>query len=64
MMIHLPLGMIQCKKNNPLAPHNNPIRRDNPFEPWNMPTGSERDLSNNDKKAYGLRSADYNESDY
>jgi hypothetical protein len=43
------------RKDDPFMPHNNPMRRDNPFEPWNNPCTSNKDLSEEDKKAYGIR---------
>jgi hypothetical protein len=51
-------------KNDPFAPHNDPMRKNDFTEPWNDIFGSEKDLNNRDKKAYGLRSARYDESDY
>jgi hypothetical protein len=42
-------------RNDPFAPHNDPSRRDSPFEAWNSPIGSEQDLSDDDRRFYGLR---------
>ena len=49
--------------DNPFVPHNDPMRSDNPFEPWNSPFGNERDLSDKDAKAYGIRRRHHNDED-
>jgi hypothetical protein len=41
-------------KDDPFAPHNDTMRKDSPFEPWNSPFGDEDDLNDEDRKAYGL----------
>jgi hypothetical protein len=42
-------------KNDPFAPHNEPHQKDDPTKPWNDPSGSERDLSRQEKERYGRR---------
>jgi hypothetical protein len=39
--------------DGPFAPHNG-FDADNPFKPWNEPFGTEDDLTNDERKAYGL----------
>ena len=41
-------------KDDRFAPHNDPMRRDDPYEPWNDPWGTELDLSEEDRRYYGL----------
>jgi len=41
-------------EDDPLAPHNDPMRADDPFEPWNKPWGDANELSNRDRRSYGL----------
>ena len=41
--------------NDPFAPHNDPMYSNDPFKPWNDPFGSEKDLSCDERKRYGLR---------
>jgi hypothetical protein len=50
-------------EDDPFMPHNNPMRKDDLFEPWNDPLSSNDDLSDRDKKVYGLRVKDYNLDD-
>ena len=49
-------------KDSPFAPHNNLMRRDDPREPWNNHFGSDKDLKESDRRAYGLR-PNYNEEE-
>ncbi len=42
-------------KNNPLAPHNRPLTKDNILKPWNKVIWSKSDLTNEEKKFYGIR---------
>ena len=54
-------------KNDPLSPHNDPMYRDDPFKPWNDHFGSEDDLTDRERQAYGLRPRrrhDNNEEEY
>lgn len=41
-------------KDDPFAPHNG-FDADDPFKPWNSPFGKEDDLTNEERRAYGLR---------
>jgi hypothetical protein len=43
------------EKDNPFAPHNG-YDKDNPFKPWNNPFGSKRDLTEEEKRKYGIKS--------
>lgn len=45
----------QMYKDDPFAPHNDLMRKDDPFEPWNDIFGTKEDLSNRDKRYYGIR---------
>ena len=40
-------------QDNPFAPHNG-FDADNPFKPWNSPFGKEKDLSDKERRGYGL----------
>jgi len=54
------------RRGDPFAPHNDPMHRDDPFKPWNNPMGSEKDLTESERKAYGLRpnrKTDYDEEE-
>jgi len=55
------------RKDDPFAPHNG-VDADNPFKPWNDPFGKEDDLTDSERRAYGLKpkysSYDNNENDY
>jgi hypothetical protein len=42
-------------EDSPFAPHNNPMYKDDPFKPWNEPFGNENDLTDQERRAYGLR---------
>lgn len=51
-------------KDNPFAPHNG-FDGDNPFKPWNNPFGKEDDLSERERRDYGLRDKRrYEDDDY
>ncbi len=41
--------------DDPFAPHNDPMRKDDLSEPCNDPFGKKEDLSNRDKRSYGIR---------
>lgn len=41
-------------EDDPFAPHNDPMEKDNPFKPWNNPLGHEDQLSDRERRAYGL----------
>jgi hypothetical protein len=41
-------------KDDAFAPHNG-IDSDNPFKPWNDPFGKISDLSDSERRAYGIR---------
>jgi len=43
-------------RDDPFAPHNDPCKKDDPTKPWNDPAGSERRLTRDEKRRYGLRS--------
>lgn len=51
-------------KNDPFAAHNNPMYKDDPFKPWNEVFGSENDLSNEERKSYGLRPKNNRSDEY
>ena len=52
------------REDDPCSPHNGPDA-DNPFKPWNSPFGKEDDLTDSERKAYGLRpKRRYDEEDY
>jgi hypothetical protein len=55
------------RKDDPFAPHNG-FDADDPFKPWNSPFGKEDDLTDSERRAYGLspkyNSYDNNENDY
>jgi hypothetical protein len=42
-------------EDHPFAPHNHPMHGDNPFKPWNLPFGRKEDLTNEEKRRYGIR---------
>lgn len=42
-------------RNDPFAPHNDPMRRNDPFAPWNDPFGKAEDMSCEDRKKYDRR---------
>lgn len=42
-------------RDNPFAAHNG-FDKDNPFKPWNDPFGTANDLTDNERKTYGLKS--------
>lgn len=51
--------------DDPRAPHNNPMYADDPFKPWNSPLGSSNDLSDSERRAYGMSPRRrYDEEDY
>lgn len=39
-------------RNDPFAPHNDPLRKNDPFAPWNEPFGTEEDLEPEDRRYY------------
>jgi len=41
--------------DDPFAPHNDPMYKDDPSKPWNDPFGKEDDLTDRERRAYGLR---------
>lgn len=41
-------------RDNPFAAHNG-FDHDNPFKPWNDPFGSSDDLTDTERKTYGLK---------
>ncbi len=43
------------ERDNPFAPHNS-YEKDNPFKPWNTPLGRSSDLTDDERRAYGLPS--------
>ena len=42
-------------KNNPLAPHNSPLSKDNILKPWNKVVWNKSDLTETEKKFYGIK---------
>ena len=41
-------------KDDPFAPHNG-VDKDDPFKAWNDPLGDEDDLTESEKRYYGIR---------
>lgn len=41
------------QQDNPFAPHNG-IDSDDPFKPWNDPFGTDKDLTRQERRDYGL----------
>jgi len=41
-------------QNDPFAPHNDPMYEDDPTKPWNDPCGNHDDLTEEEKKYYGI----------
>ena len=42
-------------KDDTFAPHNDPMYSDDPTKPWNKPWGKKEDLTDSEKRKYGIR---------